>query len=88
MVKKGRGSIISISKKQKLNTKSLTDTELIGADVTMPQILWARYFLESQRYGIDENILYQENMNAMLLKKTGRNPAPKTQNISTYATIL
>ena len=53
MVKDGHGSIISISKKQKLNTKSLTEAELVGADDAMPQMLWTRYFLEAQGYGID-----------------------------------
>ena len=47
------GSIISISKKQKLNTKSLTEAELVGADNAMPQMLWTRYFLEAQGYVID-----------------------------------
>ena len=36
MVKDGRVSIISISKKQKLNTKSLTEAELIWVDNVMP----------------------------------------------------
>ena len=69
MGKDERGSIISISKKQKMNTKSSTEAELIRADDTMPQMLWTRYFLEAQGYGIDENILYQDNMSAMLLEK-------------------
>ena len=58
MVKDGRGSLISISKKQNLNIKCSTEAELIGADNTMPQMLWTRYFLETQGYGIDKNILY------------------------------
>ena len=33
------GSIVSKSKKQKLNTKSSTEAELIGADDTIPQML-------------------------------------------------
>ena len=70
MGKDGRGSIIILLKKQKLNTKSLKEVELIGADNAMPQMLWTRYFLEAQVYGIDENILYQENMRAMLLEKS------------------
>ena len=37
--KYGRRSIISILKKQKLNTKISTEAELIGADDTMPQML-------------------------------------------------
>ena len=35
----------------------------------MPQMLWTRYFLEAQGYGIDGNILYQDNMSAMLFTK-------------------
>ena len=67
MGKDGRGSIISILKKQKLKTKRSTESELIRADKSMPQMLCARYFLEAQGYGINENILYQDNMIAMLL---------------------
>ena len=40
----GGGSIISISKKQKLNTKIPTESELIKADNAMPQMIWTRYF--------------------------------------------
>ena len=69
MGKDGRGSIISILKKQKLNTKSSTEAELIGAEDATPQMLWTRYFLEAQGYRTDKNILYQENMSAVLLEK-------------------
>ena len=43
----------------------------------MPQMLWTRYFLEAQGYGIDENILYQDNMRAMLLEKNGKKYSTK-----------
>ena len=43
----GRGSIIIILKKKKLNTNISTEVELIGSDDAMPQILWTRYFLEA-----------------------------------------
>ena len=75
----GRGSIISISKKQNLNTKSSTEEELIEADDAMPQMLWTRYFLEAQGYGIDENILYQDHMSAMLLEKNGKKSSTKNR---------
>jgi hypothetical protein len=35
----GRGFPISVSTKQKLNTKSLTECELVGIDNMMPIIL-------------------------------------------------
>ena len=72
MGKDGCGSIISISKKQKLNTKISTVAEFIGADDVMPHMLWTRYFLEAQGYGINKNVLYQYNMSAMLLEKNGK----------------
>ena len=48
MMSMGKGSIYSCSTKQKLNTKSSTESELVGVDDVMPIILWMRYFLEAQ----------------------------------------
>ena len=48
----GRGFPISVSTKQKLNTKSLTKNELVGVDDMMPIILSTRYFLFSHGYGV------------------------------------
>ena len=79
MGKDGHRSIISISKKQKLNTKSSTEAELIGEDDVMQQMLWTRYFLEAQGYGINKNILYQDNMSAMLLEKNGEKSSTKNK---------
>ena len=45
----------------------------------MPQILWTRYFLEAQGCGINKNILYQENMNVVLLEKNGKKYSNKKQ---------
>ena len=77
MGKDGRGSIISISKKQKPNTKSSTEAKLIGVDHAMPQMLWTRYFLEAQGYRIDKNILYQDNTSAMLLENNTKKSSTK-----------
>ena len=63
----GRGSVLSMSKKQKINTKSSIKAELIRADNALPQIMWTKYFIEAHGYGIDKNIMYQDNLSAMLL---------------------
>jgi hypothetical protein len=68
----GRGSIIGMSKKQKLNTKSSTECELVGVDDASPQMLWTRYFVEAQGYGVKASILNQDNLSAILLEKNGR----------------
>ena len=73
----GRGSVLSMLKKQKLNTKISTETKLVGANDSVPQMLWTKYFLEAQGYGIDENIMYQDNLSVMLLEKNGKKSSTK-----------
>jgi hypothetical protein len=73
----GRGSIIGMSKKQKLNTKSSTECELLGVDDASPQMLWTRYFIEGQGYGVEASILKQDNLSAILLEKNGRASSSK-----------
>ena len=68
----GRGFPITVSTKQKLNTRSSTESELVGVDDMMPIICWTRYFLLSQGYGIIENLLLQDNRSSILLKRNGR----------------
>jgi hypothetical protein len=73
----GRGYPYSASTKQKLNTRSSTESELVGVDDMMPSILWTRNFLESQGYGVRENIVYQDNRSAILLEKNGKASSSK-----------
>jgi hypothetical protein len=68
----GKGSIYSTSVRQRLNTKSSTEAELVGVDDVMPQVLWTRYFLEAQGYGVRDSKIYQDNQSAMLMEKNGK----------------
>jgi hypothetical protein len=68
----GRGFPIAISTKQKLNTKSLTESELVGVDNMMPIILCTCYFLLEQAYGVIENLLLQDKQSLILLERNGR----------------
>ena len=67
----GSGAIYSSSQKQKINTRSSTETELVAADDMLPQVLWTKYFLEEQ--GVPANhILYQDNTSAQRLETNGK----------------
>ena len=68
----GKGTLYASSKKQKINTKSSTEAELVGASDFLPQALWTRHFLEAQGYDISQNLFYQDNQSAMKLEKNGR----------------
>ena len=79
----GTGFPISTSTKQKLNTRSSTESELVGVDDLMPSILWTRNFLEAQGYGVRENIIFQDNRSAILLEKNGRvSSSKRTKHIN------
>ena len=69
--------LISGSTKQKLNMRSLTESELITADDAMLMILWTNYFLQVQGYKTNARILYQDNQSAILLECNGTKSSSK-----------
>jgi hypothetical protein len=73
----GRGSVIGMSMKKKLNTKSSTECKMVGVDNASPQMLWTKYFVEGQGYGVKASILNQDNLSAILLEKDGRASSSK-----------
>ena len=73
----GRGAVYSTSTRQKINTRSSTESELVAVNDVMPQILWTRRFLDAQGYGSTDSIIYQDNQSCMLLAKNGRASSSK-----------
>jgi hypothetical protein len=67
----GTGAAYSTSKKQKLNTKSSTEAELVGVDDVLPQALWTKYFMEAQGYGVT-TLLNQDNQSTIKLADNGK----------------
>ena len=79
----GRGAANSDSSKQKLNTRSSTESEFVGVDDEMSQVVWTRYFLEAQGYNVKDNIVYQDNQSAIKLAKNGkRSSGKRTRHIN------
>jgi hypothetical protein len=67
-----KGSVISSSIKQKINTKSSTEPELVGVDDGMHIVLLTRNFLLSQGVKLSNNVAYQDNQSAIILEKNGK----------------
>jgi hypothetical protein len=67
----GTGAAYAVSKKQKLNTKSTTESELVGIDDVLPQALWTKYFMEGQGYGTS-TIVNQDNQSTIRLADNGK----------------
>jgi hypothetical protein len=73
----GRGFPIVSSTKQKLNTRSSTETEIVGADEFMLAICWTHYFMKAQGYGVKDNVLFQDNNSSIILEKNGKASSSK-----------
>ena len=62
-------SMPSHQNKQKLNTKSSTEAELVGASDFLPQTVWTTNFIKAQGY---KSEFHQDNMSSMKIEKNGR----------------
>ena len=79
----GIGGLVCKSSKQKLNTKSSTEAEVVGASDYLPNTIWVKLFMEAQGYRIAETFLEQDNESAIKLETNGRTSAgPKSRHIN------
>ena len=62
--------------------QSLTESEIVGINDHIYGILWSMRFLEGQGYGVKDNIIYQDNQSAMLMKKKENTHVVRRQGIS------
>jgi hypothetical protein len=68
----GKGAIQSISVKQKINTRSSTEAELVSTDDIISKVQWSKLFLEAQAQEINDNVIYHDNESTMKLEENGK----------------
>ena len=68
----GKGAITSISTKQKVNSRSSTEAELIGIDDVISKVLWSKRFIEAQGFPLQSTIVYRDNTSSMKLEENGQ----------------
>ena len=73
----GKGAISPDSTKQKVNTRSSTESELVAVDDRISKILWCKRFIEKQGYKVKLNILYQDNTSAIKLEENAKGSSGK-----------
>ena len=54
----GAGTIHAGSTKQKISTSSSTHAKLVGVSDALPKMLWCRYFMEAQKYKVQDVYVY------------------------------
>ena len=67
----GTGTVCGKSTKQKLNTRSSTETELVSVDDCMPQMLWTNLFMKEQGYSVGGTVAHQDNKSTAPLENDG-----------------
>lgn len=73
----GNGAICSVSTKQKVNTRSSTEAELVSIDDVISKVIWTKKFLQSQGFAINQNILLRDNLSSMKLELNGKTSSGK-----------
>ena len=65
----GVGVTHTMCSKQKLNTKSSTESEIVGASKYITFLVWLAGFMKDQGVDVSKKILFQDNMSAMQIEK-------------------
>jgi hypothetical protein len=78
----GRGPVWAKSAKQKLNTKSSTEAELVGVSDALSQVIWTRDFLLEQGYDMGPARVFQDNLSTIALAERGNSNAERTRHIA------
>ena len=63
---------MNMSRKQRINTSSTTESEVVGVSDYLPNTIWLMRFLEAQGYKLKTSIMYQDNTAAIQLEKHGK----------------
>jgi hypothetical protein len=84
----GRGFPVMSLTKQKLNTQSSTESEIVGADDFMPAICWTRYFMETQGCQVQDNICSRTIRVQFFWKRMEKLQAASVQRTSIFGISL
>jgi len=68
----GKGAVQSISVKQKINTRSSTEAELVSTDDIVSKVQWTKLFVEAQDLDITDNVICRDNQSTMKLEQNGK----------------
>ena len=64
----GKGAVISSSRKQKVNSRSLTEAEFNATDDMIARVINVKQFIEEQGFKV-KNMIYQDNTSTIKLQK-------------------
>ena len=69
------------SSKQKIVTRSSTESELVAISDSLSQVLWTREYIIAAGFQIGPVVLYQDNQSTIFLANKGRSTSERTRHI-------
>jgi Reverse transcriptase (RNA-dependent DNA polymerase) len=77
----GNATIYVKSGKQKIVTKSSTESEGVGISDALSQVLWTREYLIYSGFNLGPAVMYQDNMSTIFLANKGRSTSERSRHI-------
>ena len=77
----GDATIYVKSSKQKIVTRSSTESELVKISDALSQVLWTREYLLSAGLEMSPAIIYQDNQSTIFLANKGRSTSERSRHI-------
>jgi hypothetical protein len=63
--------------KQKVNTQSTTEAELVSVDDVISKVVWMKLFIEAQGFTVNRNVIMRDNISSMKLETNGKTSSGK-----------
>ena len=82
VIQLGTNTVFCKSSKQKLNSKSSTEAELIAVSDSLPNIIWCYNMIEAQLGRCDPVLLLQDNTATITMMERGRHIGESTRHIN------
>jgi hypothetical protein len=81
MITLGTGAVFARSVKQRINTRSSTEAELVGLSDQVSQVIWLRNYLTELGYTLEPAVVYQDNLSTLALVDAGSPTSDRTRHI-------
>jgi hypothetical protein len=78
----GGGALFVKSMKQKMNSKSSTEAELIALADLLSQVIWTRNLMEAMGYTMEPAEVLQDNLSTIAMIKNGSPQSSRTRHIN------
>jgi hypothetical protein len=87
-IKRGESTLVTVCRKQKIATKSSTESELVGLSDVLSEIEKSHEYMEEQGVGLDIPLVYQDNMSTIALVSSENSGNVRTRHLNARRSVV